>query len=287
MQRRQWLVYATSAVAGAPVAARPAPAAVATPLPPTGRPGALMLIGGAEDRQGDRLVLRRFVALCRGPAPRVVVLPSASAYPEAAARRYESALAALGVGQQVVVHPATREDAGRLELVAQVATADGVLITGGDQRRLTEIVGGTPLEQAVHQAFMNGACVAGTSAGAAVMSARMLWARSLTEGFGLLPQVIVDQHFTERRRLPRLLRALSRHPDHIGVGVDEDTALVLRRGQGAEVVGSGSVTIVDPRAVQGTIEGLAPEALLQVPGLRVLRLQAQGPVDPQVARLLA
>ena len=84
---------------------------------------------------------------------------------------------------------------------------------GGDQRRLTGIVGGTPLEQAIHQAFMNGACVAGTSAGAAVMSARMLWARSLTEGFGLLPQVIVDQHFTERRRLPRLLRALSRHPD--------------------------------------------------------------------------
>lgn len=284
MQRRQWLVYATSAVAASPVAARPVPVAA---LPgPVGRPGALMLIGGAEDRQGDRLVLRRFVSLCRSPAPRVAVLPSASAYPEAAARRYEAVLAALGVAQQVVVHPATREDAGRIELVAQVATADGILITGGDQRRLTEIVGGTPLEQAIHQAFMNGACVAGTSAGAAVMSARMLWARSLTEGFGLLPQVIVDQHFTERRRLPRLLRALSRHPDHIGVGVDEDTALVLRRGHGAEVVGSGSVTIVDPRAVQGAIDGLEPDALMQVPGLRVLRLQSQGPVDPQVARLL-
>lgn len=172
MQRRQWLVYATSAVAASPVAARPVPVAA---LPGTvGRPGALMLIGGAEDRQGDRLVLRRFVSLCRSPAPRVAVLPSASAYPEAAARRYEAVLAALGVAQQVVVHPATREDAGRMELVAQVATADGILITGGDQRRLTEIVGGTPLEQAIHQAFMNGACVAGTSAGAAVMSARML-----------------------------------------------------------------------------------------------------------------
>lgn len=279
MDRRQWLVYATSTVAAGPALAVPAPAAAS-------RPGALMIIGGAEDREGERLVLRRFVSLCCSAAPRVVVLPTASAFPQRAGERYDAVLAALGVAQRVVVHPASREEAGSVQLAAQVATADGILITGGDQRRLAEIVGGTPLEQAIHQAFMNGACIAGTSAGAAVMSARMLWARSMGEGFGLLPQVIVDQHFTERRRLPRLLRALSRYPDHVGVGVDEDTALVLRRGQGAEVVGSGGVTIVDPRAVQGPIDDMEPDALMHVPGLRVYRLQAQGPVDPGVARLL-
>ncbi|MCR5868315.1 cyanophycinase [Aquincola sp. J276] len=284
MDRRQWLVWTTSSVAGAPALAMPArPPSAATGLP---RPGSLMVIGGAEDRRGDRLVLRRFVELCRQPQPRVVVLPSASAFPQIVAGRYEAVLNALGVQRVLVVHPETREEADDRLLAAQVATADGILMTGGDQGRLAEAVGGTALQRAIHHAYEQGACVAGTSAGAAVLSGRMLRARAVDDGFGLLPQVIIDQHFTERRRLPRLLRALSQHPDHVGVGVDEDTALVLRRGRGAEVVGSGGVTVVDPRAVQGPIGELAPEALMHLPGLRVYRLQAAAPVDPQVASLL-
>lgn len=280
MDRRQWLVWTTSSVAAAPAMAMPAPAEEAD------RPGTLMVIGGAEDRRGDRLVLRRFVQLCRAPQRRVVVLPSASAFPQIVAGRYQAVLDDLGVPQVTVVHPSSRQEAEGRWLAAQVATADGILMTGGDQGRLAEALGGTALERAIHQAYERGACVAGTSAGAAVLSGRMLRARAVDDGFGLLPQIIIDQHFTERRRLPRLLRALSLHPDHVGVGVDEDTALVLRRGRGVEVVGSGGVTVVDPRAVQGPIGELAPDALMHLPGLRLYRLEAAEPVAPDVAQLL-
>lgn len=274
MRRREWLGSLPAWFAAAPAAAAAAP-------------GPLMAIGGAEDRHGDRLILRRFVALCRGEDPLVVVLPSASAFAERVAARYDALLELLGVRRRLVVHAGSREEADAPEIAAQLAQADGVFISGGDQRRLAETLAGTVLEAALHDAHRRGACIAGTSAGAAVLADRMPWSRAVLEGFGLLPHAIVDQHFSQRARLPRLLRALGAHPRHVGIGLDEDTALVLHASGRAEVLGSGAVTLVDARGLGGPLDGLEPDAIARLPGLRMHRLTADGPVAPAAGALLA
>lgn len=278
MRRREWLGSLPAWFGAAAAADAAAPAA-----PPA---GPLMVIGGAEDRQGDRLILRRFVALCRGEDPLVAVLPSASAFADRVAARYDALLDGLGVRRRLIVHAGSRDEADAPEVAARLAQADGVFISGGDQRRLAETLGGTALEAALHDAHRRGACVAGTSAGAAVLADRMPWARAVIEGFGLLPQTLIDQHFSQRARLPRLLRALGAHPRYLGIGVDEDTALVLHAGR-AEVIGSGAVTLVDARGLGGPIDGLEPDAIALLPGLHIHRLTAEGPVAPAAGALLA
>lgn len=252
------------------------PASAWAAIPRAGGRGPLMLIGGAEDRSGERVVLRRFLELCRHPAPRIAVLPVASAYAEFAWGRYDAALTELGVADRRAILPVTREDSDDPRWAAALASADGVLVTGGNQRRLVELISGSAIERALHDLHAGGAaCIAGTSAGAAVMSQRMLTGRSLSAGLGLLPGVIVDQHFSERRRIGRLVAAVVRHPGLIGVGVDEDTALVLHPGRGYEVVGAGGVTVVDARGLEAPIEDAEfdLEALLQQPSIRVQRVE--------------
>jgi cyanophycinase len=266
MQRRNFILSGIGA-AGFAQRARARPRAQAA------QPGALMLIGGAEDRQGDMAVLRRFVQLSRGSAPRIVVLPAASAFAEFVWQRYDATLAGLGVQQRVLAAIDSRDMADDAATAAEIRAADGVLITGGDQRRLAERLGGSAAEQALHQAFAAGACIAGTSAGAAVMSSLMLAGRSLSDGVGLLPGAIVDQHFSQRRRMRRLLRAVASRPELLGLGIDEDTALVIHARRGYEVVGAGAVTVVDATRLAGPIEDADPDELLLDARIQVQRIE--------------
>jgi cyanophycinase len=218
----------------------------------------LLIIGGSEDRRGDKAVLERFVALCGGADARIAVITAASKVGDKLWDLYDSAFAALGVTHRHAVHVDSRAAANDAALAAGVAAADGIFMTGGDQKRLLALVGGTALETAMHSALARGACVAGTSAGASAMSAHMLahgraeltpekGTVGLGAGFGFVQRVVVDQHFSERHRLARLLALVAQNPHLIGIGIDEDTALLIEAGTGIEVIGAGIVTIVDGR----------------------------------------
>jgi cyanophycinase len=237
------------------------------------RQGRLVIIGGAEDRTGDRIILRRFIELTKCEEPQIAVLPAASAFPDYVWGRYDQVLADLGVKRRVLISVNSPEDCNDPQLAAHILQSDGVLITGGDQRRLVSLIGGTEIDRAIHQAYhKQGACIAGTSAGAAAMSKHMLVGRGMSDGMGLVQDAIIDQHFSERRRLSRLLSAVAQNPHLIGIGVDENTALILKKERGFEVVGAGAVTIVDGRRLTSPVHDVDPEQLQQLPGMHVHRL---------------
>lgn len=232
--------------------------------------GHLVIIGGAEDRTGDRVILRRMLALTGRPDPVVTVITAASAFPDFVWGRYDRVFEELGVTQRRHGAIGSRDDSENPELAALIEQSHVVLLTGGDQRRLLGLIGGTSIERALNHAYrVNGACIAGTSAGAAAMSRNMLSGRSISDGLGLLRGALIDQHFSQRRRLDRLGSTVARHPQLIGIGVDEDTALVISRGKKFEVIGSGTVTIVDGRRLNVPVEDVDMEELVKTSSMQI------------------
>jgi cyanophycinase len=238
--------------------------------------GRLLAIGGAEDRLEDRVILRRFLSISGGPLANILVLTAASGNPEASWKGYQPVFEALGAQRCTHLDLRTPKDADSAEAVARILQADGIFMSGGDQRRLMTTLWETASARAMHQAFHNGGCcIAGTSAGAAALSRQMLAvgdtpalpyrdAVTLDIGLGLVHNAIVDQHFSERRRLGRLLSSLALRPDMLGVGIDEDTALLIERGQGVEVIGKGAVTLVDGRSMQNNLPDSSPDNPLEL-----------------------
>jgi cyanophycinase len=227
--------------------------------------GHLVIIGGGEDRTRDKTILARFVELAGGAHAKIVVITAASAAPEERWCEYDRAFGELGVRQRVPLHLQGRHDANDEQHIRPILDADGIFMTGGDQKRLLALIGGTLLDTEMHNALKTrGACIGGTSAGASAMSGHMLaqghsdlqpekGAVSLGAGLGFLHKVVIDQHFSERRRLARLLSVVAANPYLQGIGIDEDTALVVERGVGIEVLGEGAVTIVDGRHMASNI----------------------------------
>lgn len=217
----------------------------------------LIAIGGAEDKTGDMTVHKRVLAESRGADARVCVITSATAEPEAAKQRYQDVYRKLGVADCTVLHIDSRTMANSDKVIAAIASADVVFFTGGDQLRLTQVLAGTRGFDVIAEKYAAGTLViAGTSAGAAAASQLMICGGDpekamqkgevqMTSGFGFVPGVVFDTHFSERDRLPRLFNAVASHPATIGIGLDEDTAAVLRRDGTMDVVGSGTVTFVD------------------------------------------
>ena len=220
-------------------------------------PSRLLIIGGAEDREGPCVILREFVALAGGADARLVVIPAASGSPEAVGGDYTRLFERLGVAAVSVLTLSDRSAAQREASVRQIKDATGVFFTGGDQLRIMNRLGGTGVDTVLHQRVAEGLVVGGTSAGAAVMSATMIIegetrsprAGAVRTGPGLefLPGIIIDQHFAQRGRIGRLLSVVAQFPHQLGIGIDEDTALVVE-GSLARVIGSGSITIVDAGA---------------------------------------
>jgi cyanophycinase len=224
-----------------------------------GRGGHLVVIGGGEDRKRDKKILSRFIELAGGTDAKIAVLTAASKVPEDMWNIYDEAFGDLGVRTRIPIHARSRADANDPHLAEEVISADGIFMTGGDQKRLLAMIGGTALDEAMHRAFKErNACIGGTSAGASAMSGHMLAEGkaelrpgkgpvNLAAGLGFLQRVVIDQHFSERQRLARLLTAVAHNPYLLGVGIDEDTALVIERGAGIEVLGEGAVTVIDGR----------------------------------------
>ena len=225
--------------------------------------GTLVVIGGAEDREHKCLILKKFVALSGGEEGSVVVVTAASADHQATGDLYLSLFRELGVGDVSVLHVDSRQDACAQAAEETLEKATGIFFTGGDQLRLTSTLGGTRVDQALHKAYRRGAIIAGTSAGASAMSETMIVDGEETEaprkntvqmapGLGLLRGVVVDQHFAQRGRLGRLLAAVAQYPYVLGVGIDEDTAIIVSTEGTFEVVGSQTVTVIDGKQIKET-----------------------------------
>lgn len=252
----------------------------------TTRSARLVIVGGAEDRLQDRLILRRFADYCGGARARIRLITAASSEPERVAQSYQRVFEALGVADFAALPLQTREDAADPAVIREMVQADGLFMSGGDQARLMEVLWETPAYAALHQAFHTGACcIGGTSAGAAVMSRHMIAqgpavlrpSKAVTStdiGLGLLSSAVVDQHFSERRRLARLLSTLALRPDLLGVGIDEDTALVVERGRAVEVLGQGSVTLVDTTEMQSNVDEVDTEEQIEMLGVVLHTLPA-------------
>ena len=218
--------------------------------------GYVVPIGGAEERTGSPTVLKRFVRLCGGRKARIVIIPTASNLVDTG-DKYTKIFNKIGVADAISLPINERAEASRQDYLDQLEQASGIFITGGNQLRLSTILGGTEVAKKIRRLNARGVHVAGTSAGAAIMPEHMIAGGStghvpsgdgvnLAPGLGLTNALLIDQHFSERHRLGRLLTAISYNPFLLGIGLDEDTAIFIDPEHSFEVVGSGAVTVIDP-----------------------------------------
>ena len=218
--------------------------------------GHVIVIGGAEDKVRERLILSRFVALAGGPDARIAVISSASSLGPLAGEMYRRVFTELGAAHVEPIHAVTRAQANDGAAARSVLDSTGVFMTGGNQLRLSSTIGGTAIAQAITERHRHGSVIAGTSAGASAMSTHMVAFGAsggtpkqrmvqMAAGLGVLPGVIVDQHFQQRNRLGRLLAIIAQNPSLLGLGVDEDTAGVVGPDLVLEVIGRRSITVID------------------------------------------
>jgi cyanophycinase len=217
--------------------------------------GFIVPIGGAEDKEARRRILKRFVQLCGGRDAQIAIVPTASRLADTGTR-YEELFVRLEAGRATAVDINERADGQKDEVLRALEGASGVFFTGGNQLRISTILGGTPAAKLIRERNAKGVHVAGTSAGASILSEHMIafgkegsspraGSVRLAPGLGLTNRFIIDQHFRQRDRLGRLVAALAYNPFAIGIGLDEDTAAFIGPDNMLEVEGSGAVTVVD------------------------------------------
>ena len=240
-------------------------------------PGALIAIGGAEDKLGRRKILGEFVRLAGGADARLAVISTASALGDQATEVYRSVFSGYGVSDVRGLRPVTRQEAGDPATVGQLDGVTGVFMTGGNQVRLSTVVAGTALGDALLAANAAGAVVGGTSAGASALTSHMVAfgaggavprqrMAQLCAGLNLLPGMIIDQHFEQRTRIGRLMALVALSPSLLGIGVDEDTAAVFPPDGTFHVIGKGAVTVVDGREVESDAYEANQTARIMVSG---------------------
>jgi cyanophycinase len=230
----------------------------------------LIIIGGKEDRSQDKIILGE-VAKRVGSGKLVVSTVAMPTPADGLFEQYEKAFRLLGVKHIFKLEIMDREDATRDSKVRILDDAKAVFFTGGDQVKITSQIGDTAIFSRVQEIYANGGLIAGTSAGAAAMSETMMveggdeeshvigGAMRMAPGLGLIGGVIIDQHFTERGRIGRLIGAVAQNPKNLGIGIDEQTAIVVEGGNSFYVLGSGAVYVLDGSTV--TYSNIAQESL--------------------------
>jgi cyanophycinase len=218
----------------------------------------VMVIGGAEDKVNECSILTAFFRSAGGQAASIGILPCASREPSIVGERYHQIFQGMGVKQVQsldIRHPQECDEARWIEILNQCT---GIFVTGGDQLRLCGLIEGSQFMATVRQRIQQGnLALAGTSAGAAMMGEKMIAGGSsgeppnralveLAEGLNILPELLVDQHFHNRNRMARLMSAIAAYPDKLGIGIDEDTCAAFCGDGTFEVLGQGTVTVVDP-----------------------------------------
>ena len=225
----------------------------------SGRRGQLVIIGGAEDKQGDCKILREFVRCAGGRQAKVVVMTVATELPGEVGADYLQVFERLGVENIRIVDTDKPEDANDPKALEAIQNATGVFFTGGRQDRITNLLKGSAIDRLLHQRYAQGLVVGGTSAGASMMSNAMivegdaqthprLEIVETDDGLNFLPEAVIDQHFAQRGRLGRLLAAVAEQSHLLGLGIDENTAVVVY-GSEFTVIGEGAVTVVDLQGI--------------------------------------
>ena len=215
--------------------------------------GVLVIIGGHEDKEGDRVILKEVARYVRGE--KLVVATVASHEPEGYFESYQKGFEGFEVGELVELYIEDRAEASSPEKLKLLDGAAGVFFTGGDQLRISSQIGDTPVERRIREIYEKGGIVAGTSAGASVMSETMLVKGASSEthrignlhmapGLGLVHDAVIDQHFAERGRFGRLIGAVAQNTRVLGIGIDEDTAAFIKDDR-LDLFGSGGVYVVD------------------------------------------
>ncbi len=248
-------------------------------------PGPLVIIGGAEDKTGDQVILREFVRCAGGGRARVAVVTVATRMPEQVGAHYVEVFHGLGVEHVQAVDIRSREAAHAPEVLAALGAATGIFFTGGDQLRIISLLGGTAADRCLHERHAAGVVLAGTSAGASAMSTIMIIEGRSEEhpdltliekgpGLDFMSGVMIDQHFAQRGRLGRLLTAVAQHPGYLGIGIDENTAIVVHDDR-FQVIGDGAVTIIDASEMSFTnLRALEQERHLALLGVKLHSLPA-------------
>ena len=247
--------------------------------------GWIVPIGGAENKENDPRILQRFIDVSGGPDADIVVIPTASQLHETG-HRYEQVFRDLGARRVSVMDFDTRRDCQEPSRLERLEQASGIFFTGGNQLRLTTLLGGTPVAKLIRNRNAHGVTVGGTSAGASILSEHMIafgdeggsaisGSVRLAPGLGLTNRFVIDQHFRERDRFGRLLTALAYNPFAVGVGLDEDTAAFIGPSNLLEVEGTGGVTVVDAADVTySSMDSIAEGQPLCMLGLKVHLLVA-------------
>ncbi len=260
--------------------------------------GPVMLIGGAEDKVRDKVILSRFSEAAGGERGHVVVISTASSLGDMATERYRQLLAGLGTTRVTGLRPEQRSEANDPETARALADATGVFLTGGNQLRLSSVVAGTRLADGIYQAHDRGAVVAGTSAGASALTSHMMaFGRSgetpktrmaqLAAGLGLVQGIVIDQHFQQRGRFGRLLAVVAQSPSLVGIGLDEDTCAIVHADGTIEVIGRGAVTVLDGSHVVTDAHQAKGHRPIMVSGAVVHSLPAGTWFDLRARRLLS
>ena len=243
--------------------------------------GTLLIIGGAEDKEGDCEILREFVRLADKRGGPLVIMTAATQYPQKVSNEYLKIFRRLGTEKVISLDIPSRQQAQLSSSAETIMAAGGIFFTGGDQLRITSLLGGTEIDFALHEAYRKGTVIAGTSAGASVMSATMIiggdedsspyqGAISMGPGMGLVHQVVIDQHFAQRGRLGRLVSAVAQQPAILGIGIDEDTAVIINSKNCMKVLGSQTVTVVDGNRCEHTnVSEAKPEQALALTAITV------------------
>ena len=223
-----------------------------------GAAGPVMVIGGAEDKLRDKVILSRFARFAGGPGGHVVVISTASSLGDLATESYRELFEGLGIGRVTGLRPEERAEADDPQVTAALGDATGVFLTGGNQSKLAQVVAGTRLADALFLAHDRGVVIGGTSAGASAMASHMVAfgqtgatpknrMAQVSAGIGILQGLVIDQHFEQRGRHGRLLAIVANSPALLGVGIDEDTCAIVHADLTMQVIGRGAVTIVDGR----------------------------------------
>lgn len=231
--------------------------------------GTLIAIGGNEKKKfnktderfqssfGEGFILQDLIKNSEVSQPRIEVITSASEIPEIVGEKYQETFKWLGVNNVGILDIRDREEADQPSNLDRLSSADIVLFSGGDQSKISRVIKDTLIHKLLYKRYQNEKfTIAGTSAGAVVMSEEMITGGhngtilrkddlKMGKGLGLMPDVIFDSHFTKRHRFGRLAEAVAKHPDKLGVGLGEDTGVIIREGNILEIIGSGMVVIFD------------------------------------------
>ena len=243
--------------------------------------GNLIIIGGAEDKAGNKTILKHVADIVSKEQGRLVVLTTATEKPEEVGNNYRIVFESLGINNIQILNINTRDEANDEKNADIIRNCSGVFFTGGDHLRITSILGGNSTNKALQEVYSKGVLIVGTSAGASVMSNTMIVegdsngpARKCTlkmaPGLGLLEEAIIDQHFDQRGRIGRLLGGVAENPFMLGIGIDEDTAIRVYPDAHFEVIGSNAVTVVDGNSIKSSnVSELKPDELLAITNVTI------------------